>query len=47
MEIVFLILYTIEMALKITALGFMFTPIAYLKDVWNILDFIIIITGYI
>ena len=34
------------MSLKITALGFVFTPIAYLKDPWNILDFCIVLAGY-
>lgn len=43
----FLILYTVEMGLKIFALGFWFPDGAYLKDYWNILDFVIISTGYI
>ena len=47
METVFLILYTIEMGLKILALGIYFSPNAYLRDYWNILDFVIIISGYI
>ena len=47
MEIFFLILYTLEMSLKISALGFVSTSRAYLRDYWNILDFIIIVSGYI
>ena len=45
METVFLILYTIEMGLKILALGIYFSPNAYLRDYWNILDFVIIISA--
>ena len=40
-------LYTVEMLLKIFALGFIFTKRAYLRDLWNILDFAIVVTGYI
>ena len=47
MEIIFLILYTLEMNIKIFALGFISTSCAYLRDYWNILDFIIIVSGYI
>jgi hypothetical protein len=35
------------MALKILALGFIFNKGAYMRDAWNILDFIIIASGYI
>lgn len=35
------------MFLKIFALGFMFGRGAYLKDYWNILDFVIVVTAYI
>ena len=44
-EFVFLILYTIEMVLKITGMGFYFGENAYLKDEWNILDFVIVISS--
>lgn len=47
MDEVFLILYTIEMALKIFALGFFFNKGAYLRDVWNVLDFVIVVTAYL
>jgi hypothetical protein len=43
----FLIFYTIEMGFKIFAMGFLFCRGAYLRDPWNILDFIIIVTGYL
>ena len=45
-DFTFLILYTIEMSLKIIGLGFIFNQGAYLRDYWNILDFIIVSTAY-
>jgi hypothetical protein len=33
------------MLIKICAFGFLFAPNAYLKDAWNILDFIIVTTS--
>lgn len=44
-EIVFLVIFTIEAVLKIIALGFLFQPGSYLRDGWNVLDFIVVITG--
>jgi len=46
-DYIFLILYTIEMVLKILGMGFVFAVNAYLKDAWNILDFVIVISGYL
>jgi hypothetical protein len=46
-ETVFLILYTIEMGLKIIGMGFFFPKDSYLKDSWNILDFFIVLTSYV
>lgn len=43
----FLYLYTVEMGLKILALGFILNEGSYLRDYWNILDFTIISTGYL
>lgn len=34
------------MALKIIGLGFLFNEGAYLRDAWNILDFVIVVTAY-
>ncbi|KAL3313352.1 Voltage-dependent N-type calcium channel subunit alpha-1B, partial [Cichlidogyrus casuarinus] len=42
----FLIIFTLEATLKIIALGFVFHPGSYLRNFWNILDFIVVITGY-
>ena len=46
-EYFFLIFYTIEMILKIFGLGFVFNRGSYLRDYWNILDFLVVSTGYI
>jgi len=43
----FLILYTIEMSLKIFGLGFILNKDAYLRDMWNVMDFVIVITSYL
>jgi hypothetical protein len=44
---IFLVLYSIEMTLKILALGFIYGDHAYIKDSWNILDFIIVLSAYV
>jgi hypothetical protein len=46
-ESIFLYLYTLEMFLKILGLGFFLNRGSYLRDPWNLLDFIIVISGYI
>ena len=47
MDTVFLTLYSIEMGLKIIAYGFYFSKSAYIKDPWNVLDFVIVVSAYI
>lgn len=47
LETIFLTIYTVEMTLKIIALGIVFPRNSYLRNSWNILDFVIIITGYV
>ena len=44
-EYIFLFIFTLEAMLKIVALGFLFHSGAYLRNAWNILDFIIVIIG--
>ena len=44
-ETIFLILYTAEMVLKIIGMGFIFGEEAYLKESFNILDFIIVMSS--
>lgn len=46
-ETFFLWAYGIESALKIVAMGLIFNKGSYLRDSWNILDFIIVITSFI
>jgi hypothetical protein len=40
-------LFTLEMVVKIIAYGFIFTRGAYLKNGWNVLDFVIVIVSII
>ena len=42
-----IIIYTIEMALKMLSLGLFFDKFAYFRGGWNILDFVIVVTSYI
>jgi hypothetical protein len=44
---IFQYLYTIEMVVKIVSLGFIMNKGSYLRDAWNILDFVIIASGYL
>ena len=37
--------FCLEALLKIIAFGFLFTKTSYLKDAWNILDFVIVISA--
>ena len=43
----FLVFYTVEAVLKIWGLGFIIQRKAYLRDPWNVLDFVVVVTGYI
>lgn len=45
-DYVFQGLYTTEMLLKIFGLGFIWNKGSYLRDTWNILDFVIVVSGY-
>jgi hypothetical protein len=44
---VFLALYTLEMVLKICGMGFIWSKKSYLRDPWNVMDFIIVISAYV
>ena len=44
-ELVFTTLFAIEMVLKIIAMGFVLERGAYLRDPWNVLDFIVVMAG--
>ncbi|OMJ69330.1 hypothetical protein SteCoe_32973 [Stentor coeruleus] len=42
----FLVIFTIESFLKIIAVGFFIGKNTYLRDAWNILDFVVVILGW-
>ena len=46
-DLVFLIIYTLEMVLKIIAMGFVMREHSYLMDSWNKLDFFVVLMGWI
>lgn len=41
-EYVFTAVYTLEAVIKILARGFFLSPFTYIRDAWNILDFVVI-----
>ena len=43
----FLAIFCVEASVKILALGFCLHPGSYLRNVWNIMDFIVVVTGII
>lgn len=46
-ELSFLLIYTFECALKVTGLGLICPKNSYLRDLWNVLDFILLILGWL
>ncbi|KAM8792366.1 LOW QUALITY PROTEIN: voltage-dependent L-type calcium channel subunit alpha-1F-like [Eudromia elegans] len=44
-EYVFLIIFTLETFLKIVAYGLVLHPSAYIRNGWNLLDFVIVVVG--
>ncbi|XP_037368962.1 voltage-dependent L-type calcium channel subunit alpha-1F isoform X2 [Talpa occidentalis] len=44
-EYVFLVIFTVETVLKIVAYGLVLHPSAYIRNGWNLLDFIIVVVG--
>jgi hypothetical protein len=46
-EGIFLYIYTLEMMFKILGLGFCLNRGSYMRDPWNLLDFTIVVSGYI
>ena len=47
MDLIFLIIFTVEFSLKHIAFGVFAHPRAYWRDAWNIMDGFIVIVGYI
>jgi len=46
-EIFFTVIFTLECVLKIAGMGFVMGNGAYLKDGWNVLDFIVVVSGFV
>lgn len=44
-EIFFTVAFTIEMCVKVVAMGFILDENCYLRDAWNWLDFIVVVTA--
>ena len=40
-------IYTLEMMIKVTGHGCCLVKNAYLREGWNVLDFIILVSGYV
>jgi len=38
-------IFCVEAMFKIVALGFVLHPGAYLRNAWNMMDFVVVITG--
>ena len=45
-EMIFSVSFTIELIAKIVAMGYYTDPTAYMRDAWNILDFLIVTLGW-
>lgn len=46
-DIAFAVIFSVEAFIKIVADGFLFTPNAYIRNVWNDIDFLVLITLWI
>lgn len=44
-QIGFTIVFTLEFILKVLAMGFVIKKHSYIRDGWNVLDFIVVICG--
>jgi hypothetical protein len=45
MDFVFVVIFTIEAAIRIFALGFVCGKYTYMRNEWNVLDFTIVLSG--
>lgn len=45
LEVIITILFVMEMVLKVCADGFLFIPGAYLRNWWNVLDFLVVVVS--
>jgi len=44
-EVYFLGIFCVEALFKIVALGFVLHKGSYLRNVWNMMDFVVVVTG--
>eukprot|EP00095_Tigriopus_kingsejongensis_P009064 maker-scaffold308_size214241-snap-gene-1.43 protein:Tk09064 transcript:maker-scaffold308_size214241-snap-gene-1.43-mRNA-1 annotation:"IP15192p" len=47
LEPIFMIIFTIEMCTKILALGFFLHKGSYMRNLWNIMDFVVVTSGFL
>ena len=47
LEPYFMGIFTVEMCTKIVAMGFVLHPDSYLRNAWNIMDFIVVVSGFL
>ena len=45
LEPIFMVIFTIEMCTKILALGFILHKNSYMRNLWNIMDFVVVVSG--
>ncbi len=45
LEPIFMVIFTIEMCTKILALGFILHKNSYMRNLWNFMDFIVVVSG--
>ena len=46
-DIIFLVLFSVETTLKVIAMGLVIGQHAYLRDAWNVVDFVIVVCGWV
>ena len=47
LQATFVVIFTLEAAVKIIAMGFLIGPDCYLRHYWNVLDFVVVVAGLI
>ena len=47
LQATFVVIFTLEAAVKIIAMGFLIGPDVYLRHYWNMLDFVVVVAGVI
>ena len=45
LEPIFMVIFTIEMCTKILALGFILHKNSYMRNLWNMMDFVVVVSG--